>query len=152
MNRSNSPDPSQVTAWAQAERCRASLIALAAEVAPIGVELLVLKGLYIAFAVADSPLLRPMDDADALVVSGSFAQAVAAVRDSKRFELVGENISTKIVVDRHNGMAIDLHRWPLPPRFGRMRAAALRSRARRAPRALARTYWCRTRSTPPPLP
>ena len=110
-------------------------MALAAEVAPRGIELLVIKGQYIVFGLTDSPLIRPMCDADALVVTGSIARMVRVLRESERFAVVGDNVSTKVVADLSTRTPLDLHRWPLPPRFGRMRAAELKSRAHRAPRA-----------------
>ncbi len=143
--RSHAPDPSQVTAWVQAERCRASLIALAAEIAPIGVQLLVLKGMYISFGLANGHLLRPMCDADALVVSGSLGRAVRTLCNGKRFAVVVDNISTQMMIDRSNGAFIDLHRWPLPPRFGCMSAAALRLNARPASAAFGPQYYYRIR-------
>lgn len=123
----------QIASWARAEHCRESLIALAAELAPHGVEMLVMKGLFIAFATADAPWLRPMADADALVVGGSLGRAADVVRSSARFRLVFDNTSTKVFQDRQNKVLLDLHRWPLPPRFGRLSTKSLRARAHQSP-------------------
>ena len=38
--------------WARTEICRVSLMAMAEELAPFGIELLAIKGVYIAYAVA----------------------------------------------------------------------------------------------------
>jgi len=119
-----------VTAWLQAERARHAAIRLAAEVAPLGVELLVVKGIYLAFAVARSPSFRPVVDADLVVVRGSFARAVAHVRRTVGWTVDESNWSTHAIVDRATFAVIDLHRRPLPPHFGRMRKAALRRRSR----------------------
>jgi len=120
-----------VATWLQVESARHAAIRLAADLAPLGVELLVVKGVYLAFAVAESPSFRPVVDADLIVVRGSFARAVAHIRRTVGWTIDESNWSAHAVVDRNTGAAIDLHRRPLPPRFGRVRKGALRRRSRR---------------------
>jgi hypothetical protein len=127
------PSAEQVECWATGERCRAALLALAAELAPLGIELLAIKGVYVAFVLADEPWARGMLDADAIVVRGSFARAIDRVRASPAFEIVCDDWSTKTIAHRPSAGIIDLHRLALPPGFGRVSLLALRARARKLP-------------------
>jgi hypothetical protein len=130
------PPAEQVVRWADAERCRTALLALAAELAPHGIELLVIKGVYVAFVVADEPWMREMLDADAIVVRGSFADAVRVIRASPSFGITCDDWSTKAVVHRASGAMVDVHRLALPPGWGRVALSGLQARARKLPDVL----------------
>jgi hypothetical protein len=127
------PSAENVERWAASERCRTALVALAAELTPKGIELLVIKGVYVAFVLADGPWGREMLDADAIVVRGSFSRAVDYVRASPAYQIICDDWSTKTIAHRATRAAIDLHRLPLPPAFGRVSLSALRARARTLP-------------------
>ncbi len=72
----------QIHAWAKLEVARAAVMAMARELAPVGVELLIIKGVYLNFIAAPTPGYRSVADADAVVVRGSFARATEAGADA----------------------------------------------------------------------
>jgi hypothetical protein len=120
-------------AWAQAERERAAVVVLGEDLAAVDVEILVFKGIHLAFAVANEPERRLCLDADVLVTGGGFERAAARIRALSRWELHDANFSTYGATLRETGAYVDIHRWPLPPRWGRFDVAAARARAVRRP-------------------
>lgn len=122
-------DAERALHFAQAERERQALIALAAELAPVGVRLLVFKGIHLAFGIAREPERRLCLDADALIVEGTLERAGARIRALSRWKLHDENRSAHGVTLIETGAYIDLHRRALPPRWGRLDVGALRARA-----------------------
>jgi hypothetical protein len=119
----------EAATWAKAESLRAALVEMGGLLAPVGVELLVIKGVYLAHAVAPTPLGRTMIDADAIVVSGSFDRAVEVIQRGG-WKTVCDDWSTKGFAHSSTGAFIDLHRLPLPPLFGAVRRESLRARSR----------------------
>ncbi len=125
-----------VQRWLGIEALRHTLIDMAARLAPMGIELLVVKGIYFAFALGADPARRSMLDADAIVVKGSFDAAVDRLRSAGDLQPVGDDWSTKGFQRTGAYGFIDLHRLPLPLCFGRVERAKLRARARRMPEEL----------------
>ncbi len=125
-------NPEAALAWAQAERERAAVAKLGADLAPVGVEVLVFKGIHLAFAVAPTPAFRMCRDADVLVL-GDFGRAVARLRALSDWQVVDGNWSSHGLRLLATGAYVDLHRLALPPRFGRLDLAGMRARARTRP-------------------
>ncbi len=123
----------EIHAWAKLEVARAAVMAMAQELAPVGVELLIIKGVYLNFIAAPTPGYRSVADADAVVVRGSFARATEALRHSKEWVCSSDDWSTKTYAWRRGEAHVDVHRLPLPLRFGRMRTEVLRRNAARRP-------------------
>lgn len=115
--------------WATLEIARAAVMAMAQELAPAGIELLIIKGVYLNFVAAPAPGYRSVADADAVVVAGSFVRATEVLRRSQHWTCTSDDWSTKTYGWRHGEAHIDLHRLPLPLRFGRVRNAVLRQHA-----------------------
>lgn len=127
-------DGERALAWAQAERERDAVVRLGADLAAVGLSVLVFKGIHLAYAVAPSPDFRLCLDADVIVLGGpgSFERSSARIRALEHWKLHDENWSTHGATLVATGAYIDLHRMPLPPRFGRfdVGAAAARSMIR----------------------
>lgn len=127
-------DGERALAWAQAERERDAVVRLGADLAAVGLSVLVFKGIHLAYAVAPSPDFRLCLDADVLVLGGpgAFERSSARIRALAHWKLHDENWSTHGATLVATGAYVDLHRMPLPPRFGRfdLGAAAARSMIR----------------------
>jgi hypothetical protein len=134
-------DGERALAWAQAERERAAVVRLAADLAAVDVEALVFKGIHLAFAVAPNPDFRLCLDADVLVLGGAFERAAARLRALERWTLHDANWSTYGATLVETGAYVDLHRMPLPPSFGRFDVAGLRARARLRPELFGPALW-----------
>jgi hypothetical protein len=134
-------NPDRALHFAQAERERAAVVALAADLAVVGVEILVFKGIHLAFAVADAPERRLCLDADVLIVKGSLERAGARIRALPRWSLDDRNVSAHGVTSTETGAYVDLHQRALPPRFGRFDLDALRSRASILPDVFGPHVW-----------
>lgn len=121
-------DAERALAWAQAERERDAVVRLARDLAVVDVEVLVFKGIHLAFAVAPSPDYRLCLDADVLVL-GEFERAAARLRAVDGWTVADANWSTYGARWEPTGAYVDLHRIVLPPRFGRFDVKAARARA-----------------------
>lgn len=126
-------DAEAALAWAQAERERAAVAKLGADLAAVDIEILVFKGIHLAFAVAPSPAFRLCRDADVLVLGGAFDRAAARLRALPEWTLHDANWSSHGLALPATGAYVDLHRIALPPRFGRLDLAGIRGRATRLP-------------------
>jgi hypothetical protein len=107
-------------------------VRLAADLSVVDVQVLVFKGIHLAFAVAPRPDFRLCLDADVLVF-GDFERAAARLRALAGWQVADANWSTYGATWEATGAYVDLHRLVLPPRFGRFDVAAVRARARARP-------------------
>ncbi len=112
--------------WARAESCRRALVEVARVAAQAGGQLVVIKGVHLAFCVAEFPGYRPMADGDALLVRGDFGSVRAAL--ARRWRVRQDDWSS-ISVTLDAERAVDVHRRPLPAYFGRLDAGAVLRRA-----------------------
>ncbi|MGH7438548.1 MAG: nucleotidyltransferase family protein [Polyangiaceae bacterium] len=118
-------------AWVRAEVWRDTLLDAARRLAPLGIELMAIKGVYFVHALGVGASERPMADADAIVVRGDFDRAVKALVSSGEW-LDAHGWSAKVLPRKRGGM-LDIHRIPLPPFFGAMHASEMKRRAARHP-------------------
>jgi hypothetical protein len=128
----------QVSHWSFAERCRRLAVHAAETLRPAGIELVAIKGLALAYGVAEHPWLRPIGDADVLVGRGRFRDAVARLQ---RAGLPGfpprACDATFGGLGYAQGAWLDLHGSVLPQGTGGPVVEAIVARARPGPEALA---------------
>lgn len=129
------PSTDPVLVWAQAERERLAVTTLGEDLAAVDIEFMVFKGIHLAFAIAPSPDFRLCLDADVLLAPNDFERAAARLRALSTWSVDDGNWSTYGALHVPTGAYVDLHRIPLPPRFGRFDVAAARARARTLERA-----------------
>jgi hypothetical protein len=118
--------------WALFESRRAAVVEIAAQLAPAGIELLLIKGFWLASAISKAPLGRRMLDVDVVVVRGSFEAAVVRLTASG-WMIECNNWSTKGLRNEETGIYIDLHRFALPLSFGKLNGPELFQRSLHMP-------------------
>jgi hypothetical protein len=117
--------------WAHAERCRRAIVRAAEQVVAAGGQLIAIKGVHLAFGIAEGPWARPMTDADGVVCDVSFAAVLPFLRRAS-FEPVPSTTGTLVVLSPE-GVLVDLHARPLPRGLGLLDAKTLQARALPAP-------------------
>jgi len=109
-------DESEIACWARAERARVALEKVADQLWPHGIRLAAFKGISIVFGEFGDPSKRALIDADALVVKGSFVEAVWRARRHGWPVRFDDPSAVMLWVD---GSKVDLHARALPYPVGR---------------------------------
>jgi hypothetical protein len=118
--------------WLRAQLCRDALRQVARPLHAEGIRLLAIKGIHLAFAVAQSPSYRALCDADVVVLDGDYRRAIDILHRTGRFRVRRDDWSASAVIDAH-GRAVDVHRTLLPAFFGSLRIEKVAARATARP-------------------
>jgi hypothetical protein len=116
-----------------AMKARHVLQSAGALLGPAGIEIVVMKGAYLAWAVAESRAsFRTFADADAVVTRGTLERAAEILCAAPGWTLIGNDRSSKNIRHEGAGMSLDLQRAPLQPVFGGLTTAQFAARSRPA--------------------